>query len=755
MLIPGGKLITKTGSFLGDRLGWSKRVDRLLGRARQEETEKQLDQAQMYEQFTQYIATLADRHPLLIVLDDLQWADSATLGLCFHLARRLADKPVLLLTTYRAHDLAPAADGSRHEILKLQYELSRIFGKILIDLDDVRARRGRQLIDQLIDREPNLLSDDFRDALFKKTGGSALFTVELVSMLKDGGVLVRDAEGRWIQSGALNWTEVPPRVEGIIAERLNRLSAESLELLRAAGTEGEDFTAEVAACVAGWEPRDAIRHLSEVLGRQEQLVEALDVQTAHGGRASRYRFSHALFRQQLLETLDAAERCYIHEAVAGCLPKVYGTTAGLEQQLASHLLEARLEHQALPYLIAAGDAALKSFANREAHAAYERAVRIVETGGAGSMDSDETARLYRRLSEVRLIIGRPEAARDAVSRALNLLDADAVAERVKLLCFEGNSWRLQNEERKALHAYQSASRLCAPDGEVAPGLSREWIETGIGQMWAYYFAGDTQNLEKVTAEFLPYSETFGSTEQQATLTHGKLLARMRRRRFNLVGDREALRLAAQLAENSRATERPGMMNHGVFINGLVLLFAENWDESRRYLLDSLQLSEKMADALGRARALAYLTVLERRVDNAVDAMAHAQKLKATAESSEQAAYLSVALAQNGWAAARNGDFSNARSSCEEAILLWSKRPVSYPLQWLAYWPLLKISLEDHDTDRLLDCIVELMRDDQQPVPEAIAELLENAAAFIERGASSQAFTSAAAALQAAETAGYF
>jgi predicted ATPase len=106
MLIPGGKLITKTGSFLGDRLGWSKRVDRLLGRARQEETEKQLDQAQMYEQFTQYIATLADRHPLLIVLDDLQWADSATLGLCFHLARRLADKPVLLLTTYRAHDLA-------------------------------------------------------------------------------------------------------------------------------------------------------------------------------------------------------------------------------------------------------------------------------------------------------------------------------------------------------------------------------------------------------------------------------------------------------------------------------------------------------------------------------------------------------------------------------------------------------------------------------------------------------------------------
>jgi tetratricopeptide (TPR) repeat protein len=754
MLVPGGKLITRTGSFLGDRLGWSRRLDRLLGREGRKKPGVDLDQAQMYEQFTQYISALSDQHPLLIVLDDLQWADSATLGLFFHLARRLSEKKVLILGTYRPHDLTPEDDGSRHELLKLQYELSRMFGPIVIDLDESRSRRGRDLVDQLLDREPNRLGDDFRDALFKRTGGSALFTVELLSTLKDRGVLVRDDEKGWIQAADLDWSQVPPRVEGIISERLNRLSAASLELLRAAATEGEEFTAEVAACAAGWEPRDAIRHLSETLGRQEQLVRALGVSGTQGGRASRYRFGHTLFRQQLMTSLDAAERCYLHETIANCLTRVYGKTDGLEQQLASHLLEARLEQQALPYLVAAAESALEGFANREALRALERALDIIEAGGATTLDPHEIPRLYRRLAEVRLLLGRPDAALEAVREGLDRLAEDGLAERVRLLCLEGNAWRLQNEERKALNAYELASRLCAPDGKVPADLRKAWIDTGIGQMWAHYFAGDTESLEQVIARFQPVSESFGSKEQQATLLHGRLLARMRRRRFLLVGDAEAIRLTAQLAESSEASGRLKMTNDAAFVNGLVNLLAENWEHSRRHLDRSLQLSEKIGDAPGHARALAYLTVLERRVGNRDRAIEHARKLKEAVESSQQAAYLSVALAQSGWWAAQEGDFDTAEADCSEAVRLWEERPVSYPLQWLAYWPLARIGLETQRTDRLRDAFCMLTREDQQPMPRTIDSHITETVRLIDHRDTSKAFASAASALQAAQEAGY-
>jgi tetratricopeptide (TPR) repeat protein len=755
MLVPGGKLITRTGSFLGDRFGWSKRIDRLLGRAGSGEPTAKLDQAQMYEQFTNYIAALSDQHPLLIVLDDLQWADSATLGLCFHLARRLSEKPVLLLVTYRPHDLAPQADGSRHEILKLEYELSRIFGKITIDLDEARLQQGRELVDQLIDREPNLLGNDFRDALHEKTGGSALFTVELVTMLKDRGVLIRDHQDRWIQSGELAWSEIPPRVEGIIAERLNRLSAESMELLRTAATEGEEFTAEVAACAAGWGRRDAIRHLSETLSRREKLVTAIGVKTTPTGRASLYRFEHALFRQQLVATLDAAEQCYLHEAVADCLPKVYGPGSGLDQQLASHLLAARLDQQALPYLIAAGQSAMEKFANREALDAFERALTIIEAGSADTIDGAEIPRLYRRLADVRLRMGLPELARDAVNTALEIVDGNDVAERARLLCIEGNAWRLQNDEQKALNAYETASRICAPDGEVPEELSRVWIETGIGRMWAHYFMGDTGNLEKVAAKFLTYSEALGSQEQQAILTHGKLLAHMRRHRFSLVDDQDAIRMADELLGSADATGLLTLKNQAVFVNGLVRLFSEDWDESREQLTESLKLSERIGDALGHARALAYLTVLERRRGNNADSLTYATQLKTAAESSQQVAYLSVAHAQIGWWEARNNDFDSATTHCEDAVRLWSERPMSYPLQWLAHWPLLYISLNNRDSDKLHGHVRQLMREDQQPMPDRIANYLLQTNELLEQGEREQAFSHAVDAVKAAEDAGYY
>jgi DNA-binding SARP family transcriptional activator len=333
------------------------------------------DQQQILHQYTQVMALLAAEHPLLLIIDDLQWADATSIVLLFHLARHTRQNRILLLAAFRPHDLAMGRSGERHPLQPVLHELQRYFGDIQIDLDQALESTGRTFVDQLLDSNPNRLGEEFRAALYRLTEGHPLFTVELLQSLQARGDLVQELDGYWIERVQPDWDLLPARIEGIIAERIDRLSELLQEILAIASIAGERFNAETIAQVQGADVGPIIRRLSDELGRRHHLVYALDPAPLQGQRLAQYRFRHSLFQYYLYNRLDPNERRYLHGEVGSALEKLYGAQADeFAVELARHFAEAGHGAKMVNYLLLAAEQALQLYAYAEAVAHCEQAL---------------------------------------------------------------------------------------------------------------------------------------------------------------------------------------------------------------------------------------------------------------------------------------------------------------------------------------------------------------------------------------------
>ncbi|MFN2292669.1 MAG: ATP-binding protein [Anaerolineae bacterium] len=353
----------------------------------------------LFGQVTRVLQAIARKRPLLLLIDDLQWADAASLSLLFNLGRQLAGHRLLVVGAYRPSEVIQGPDGHPPSLGSIVREFTRLWGSIRVDLDQAD---GRHFVDALLDDEPNRLGQGFRDRLTRHTGGHSLFTIELLRAFQERGDLTRDEEGRWVEGADLRWEGLPPRVEAVIAERLSRLPSEGRRLLEAASVEGESFSAEVAARALGAGPSWAVRWLSGPLSVESRLVEALGIQPlpAGGRPLSRYRFAHALIQEYLYGRLDAVDRAHLHREVGAALEDLcQGDEVALAQaspQLARHYEEAGLILEAARYRLEAGRWAAKLVAYDEAIAHLERGLALLQGIGASNPDP-EKLRLELRL----------------------------------------------------------------------------------------------------------------------------------------------------------------------------------------------------------------------------------------------------------------------------------------------------------------------------------------------------------------------
>jgi ABC-type oligopeptide transport system substrate-binding subunit len=361
----------------------------LAERASKESVAGNLEQPQLFEQAVQLLHHLAKEQPLLIILDDLQWADSGSIALLFHLGRRLAGSRILVLGAYRQDEVSAEAE---HPLRPLLDEFRRAFGDVWLDLNQAP---GRGFVDAIIDSEANRLDEGFRETLFQRTSGHPLFTVELLRDMQERGDLVQDEEGAWMVGPELNWEALPARVEGAIAARIGRLEEDLRDILAVAAVEGETFTAQVVARVQEKDERRLLQSLSRELEMRHRLVRERSAVKVGRLLLSRYRFSHALFQQYLYNNLSDGERRMLHRDIAVTLEELYdGRTGEIAVQLARHFVEAGEDDKALPYLLQAGDRARLLYAFEEATRQYERALTILKEAG----DFERASRILMKLA---------------------------------------------------------------------------------------------------------------------------------------------------------------------------------------------------------------------------------------------------------------------------------------------------------------------------------------------------------------------
>lgn len=392
VLVPGGALL----KCIEPQRTWSSPEEQQLRELVERKSGRpaDLEQRQIFEECTKVFHFLSSQSPLLLVLDDLQWADGASVNLLFHLGRRLAGRRILIVGAYRPSEVSfgrsPFETAPAQQLLEpVINEFRLIFGDIQIDLGQFPLVEGRAFVDALLDSEPNTLGEDFRSKLFWRTKGHALFTSELLGDMQERGDLLRDEEGGWTEGPLLDWEKLPARVEAVIEGRVGRLEEDLREILNVASVEGEEFTAEVVARVSGLNERKVIRQLSSELDRQYRLVLAQGRRRLSAQHLSVYRFRHSLFQEYLYQNMDEIERSILHEEMANELERLYeGQTDVVAPQLARHYLEAGIHEKAIGYLLQGGNKAIRLSAHQEAIGHLRKGLELIDLMPEG-LERDE------------------------------------------------------------------------------------------------------------------------------------------------------------------------------------------------------------------------------------------------------------------------------------------------------------------------------------------------------------------------------
>ena len=381
---------------LGERLGPARRelaelFPQLGGVAVSQRPASDGTQAKLrfYEAIVALLELAADENGLLLVLEDLHWADASTHELLDYLARRVSANPILVLATYRRgevhrrHALHPTIQGWLRSGLAAMVELEPL-------PPDGVARMVSAIFDEPV-------RDDTRDFFHSRSEGNPFVLEELLKVALDRGDVYRTEAG-WARR-ALADIRLPKTVRESVLLRLDRMHPDQAEVLRIAAVLGRSFEDDLLRDVCGREIEDELEAFVD-----QQLIDE------EPGRAGRYRFRHALTQQAIYESLPRRKRERLHGQVADALQSRSNVSA---VDLVQHLLRARLADEVRPLLLEAADDAERAHAYREAAELRQRAL-------ASTRDPLARARLVGSIGETL------ERAGDANS-ALGLLREAIVA----------------------------------------------------------------------------------------------------------------------------------------------------------------------------------------------------------------------------------------------------------------------------------------------------------------------------------------
>jgi adenylate cyclase len=471
-LFSGSGLLSRARAWAGDGASWLTDLEGYVARSRSRAQD--LERGALFHQTSNVLRALAEGHPLLLALDDLQWVDPASAGLLFHLGRRLAGARILIVGAYRPEELAAgrpstgSGPAEQHPLGQALSEFRRLYGEAWLDLSRVEETESRRFVEALLDSQPNRLDKDYRRELAQHTEGHALFTVELLRAMQARGDLVQDETGYWVQGQALHWERLPARVEGVIAARVDRLDKALRELLTIASVEGERFTAQVVAQVQGSPERQVLRWLSRELGARHRLVrEAGEVQ-ADGRFLTRYQFAHALFQSYLYRQLSAGERRLLHREVGAALGALYGEQREeIVPRLAFHYAAAGDEERERFFARLAGEQAGARYAHAEALRYLTRALELTPHTDAALVERWEL--LLAREDVNRICADRVAqvADLDALERLAERMDDDqSTARQAEVACRRAKMAEFSGDIARSVALAETAVRLAQQGGDT-------------------------------------------------------------------------------------------------------------------------------------------------------------------------------------------------------------------------------------------------------------------------------------------------
>ena len=394
------------------------------------------------EGFIRCLTGLAAIAPLLLVLEDLHWADEATLAALLHLAPRLPASRVFLILTYRT-----AEARARAVVWEALSTLDRDLPLLRLRLPSFERAEAVTLVRRALGASAaDAGATAFARRLEDETGGNALFLVESLKSLLEQGSLVPSPDGGWVlPSGDLS-LPTPASVQELIGGRLARLSLPLRTVLEWVAVLGDDADFPVLSHVSDTELTTLLPALQELVQRGF-LVET----------ESRHRFEHDLVRDVIYQAISPQQRQSLHARAGDALEILH---PGRVEPLAQHFDRGGIRHKALTYTLQAGERAGAVYDYEAALARYRQALALVGDDLAARWDV--LARQERTLDA----LSRREAQSEALDEMLCLaetLDAPVLQARA----YHRQGWRevLAGEPVRALSLLDKAIALARTAGE--------------------------------------------------------------------------------------------------------------------------------------------------------------------------------------------------------------------------------------------------------------------------------------------------
>jgi tetratricopeptide (TPR) repeat protein len=388
-----------------------------------------ISQEIIFEETTNALIGLSNIQPLLIMIDDLQWIDNASLSLLFHINRNIKDSRIAIVISNRSFTLDDS-DLQEKQIKHVISELARN-GARTIDLNwrgksgvsdaEVEFNFVKQYTHVRYPR--NTFSDEFLAMLAKHTGGNPLFMVELFTTMEENSKIVQ-REGKWTLADEGSVLDnIPQKLEAIAETRVGQLTEELRDILTCASIEGEDFTAEVLAKVKNLDDDKMLHILTDQLSRGHHLISERDSgASTKENILSLFAFRHKLMREYIYGNLGQNQKRRLHAKVGECLELLYGKqVTEIAPQLAQHFLIAKEHMKALQYLTISAENNSKICAYQDALTNYKRALEILRSLEQPQIEKEtnillEIGGLYKKIGNYQEAEGHlSEASRKAKS----------------------------------------------------------------------------------------------------------------------------------------------------------------------------------------------------------------------------------------------------------------------------------------------------------------------------------------------------
>lgn len=542
-------------------------VESLLGFTEKGLSSIRLDPEQLKRQLFLAIKEICQcqcqQRPVLLVVEDFQWADAASVELLRSLVDRVADQPLLLLLVAR-----PTAQTGM--IYSANVDAA------VIRLQPLTSEDSEALLEALIGPLLSPFQPALRDLLTRRAAGNPFFLEEAVRSLIDTGILKKTPTGTRF-SGDLTNLEVPTTVQGVVLSRLDSLEPGAKQLLLEAAVIGPGFDLALLREITT-RPQELQLHL-EMLLRVDLLSEV----AAADDRPTEYRFRNTPIQEVAYNSLLKKRRTLIHRQIAHTLERLHGHHQDeYLPQLAHHYSRSDDRERALRYLLRFGDKAAAIYANQDAIGCYRRALELLK-----QEDNQPAlkAEVLEKLADAHGVAGELEAALESWQAACGCYETLGQMERLAAVHRKiGIHWWGQGNREKAIEHLQRGLDLlaCEPDSVEAALLYHE-----LGRF--HFRSGEDQEAIVWAQKALALGQRLDAPEvlSQVYNTLGVSLARRGDLEEGVVQVKQSLQIALQHDQLTAACR--------AYTNLGMLLSAVDREQALSYCHEGLALAKKIGD----------------------------------------------------------------------------------------------------------------------------------------------------------------